>query len=243
MKKMLFFQIVLLFLAGIAYGGPTAGEILQKADTFRGFGENGFSFDLMIISHRPHKKPSKNRLIVNVKSQKSLVKFLAPKRVKGRAMLFEGRNLWLKIPRTRKVIRISPAQRLMGEASNGDVAATNFSLDYKPVLVGEEEVEGALCFHLTLTAVDRRGPYHKIEYWVIKETGKPFKSMHYSVSEKLLKVVYYKSFEKLNGQEKISRLLLINPLVKGNYTWMIYKNYQREDLGEHLFRKENLNRL
>ncbi|MBT7892386.1 MAG: hypothetical protein HN580_25450, partial [Deltaproteobacteria bacterium] len=59
MKKMLFFQIVLLFLAGIAYGGPTAGEILQKADTFRGFGENGFSFDLMIISHRPHKKPSK----------------------------------------------------------------------------------------------------------------------------------------------------------------------------------------
>jgi len=158
-------------------------------------------------------------------------------------MLFEGRNLWLKIPRTRKVIRISPAQRLMGEASNGDVAATNFSLDYKPVLVGEEEVEGALCFHLTLTAVDRRVTYHKIEYWVIKETGKPFKSMHYSVSEKLLKVVYYKSFEKLNGQEKISRLLLINPLVKGNYTWMIYKNYQREDLGEHLFRKENLNRL
>jgi len=165
MKKTLLLHLFLLFVAGTVFGGPTAGEILQRADSFRGFGDDGFSVDLTIISHRPQKKPSENRMQVSVKSEKSLVKFLAPKRVKGRAMLFEGRNLWLKIPRTRKVIRISPAQRLMGEASNGDVAATNFSSDYKPVLVGEEAVEGTLCYHLTLTAVDKRVTYHKIEYW------------------------------------------------------------------------------
>ncbi len=243
MKKFLLLQLFLFLMVSPVLAGMTAEKILQKADTFRGFGDNGFSFELKIVSHRPGKKATKNLLQVSVQSEKSLVKFLAPKRVKGRAMLFEGRNLWLKIPRTRKVIRISPAQRLMGEASNGDVAATNFSRDYKPVLVGEELVEGALCFRLSLTAVDRRVTYHKIEYWVNKETGKPFKSMHYSVSGKLLKVAFYKSFEKFQGEEKINRLLLINPLVKGKYTWMIYKNYQSEDHAEHLFRKENLNRL
>ncbi len=243
MKKILLLHLVVFFTISSAFAGQTAEKILQRADTFRGFGDNGFSFELTIVSHRPSKKAAKNLLQVSVKSEKSLVKFLAPKRVKGRAMLFEGRNLWLKIPRTRKVIRISPAQRLMGEASNGDVAATNFNRDYKAILVGDEVVEGRLCFRLSLTAVDRRVTYHKIEYWVDKQTGKPFKSMHYAVSGKLLKVAFYKSFEKLQGEEKISRLLLIDPLVKGKYTWMIYKNYRREDHAEHLFRKENLNRL
>lgn len=231
------------FTTIVVFAAPTAKEILQKADGFRGLGNQSFSFDLTIVSHRPNKKPSKNRLRVSVKSEKSLVKFVAPKRVKGRAMLFEGRNLWLKIPRTRKIIRISPAQRLMGEASNGDVAATNFSRDYQPILVSEESIEGTNCYYLTLTAINRRITYHKIDYWVVKKTGKPFKSKHYAVSGKLLKVVFYKSFEKFQGEEKISRLLLVNPLVKGKYTWMIYKNYQKENLTENLFRKENLNRL
>lgn len=243
MKKPFVLLVTLFFTTMVVFGTPTAKKILHKADQFRGLANQSFSFDLMIVSHSPGKKANKNRLQVRVKSEKSLVKFMAPKRVKGRAMLFEGRNLWLKIPRTRKVIRISPAQRLMGEASNGDVAATNFSRDYQPKLVGEETVEGKNCFHLTLTAVDRRVTYHKIEYWIEKDSGKPFKSSHYAVSGKLLKVVFYKSFKKFQSGEKVNRLLLVNPLIKGKYTWMIYQNYQEEQLSDNLFRKENLNRL
>jgi len=242
-KKYFVLLTYVLLTTTAVFGAPAAKEILQKADTFRGLGNQSFSFDLTIVSYNPNKKPSKNRLEVSVKSEKSLVKFISPKRVKGRAMLFEGRNLWLKIPRTRKIIRISPAQRLMGEASNGDVAATNFSRDYQPSLLGEEVMEGKTCYHLILTAVDRRVTYHKIEYWVEKKTGKPFKSSHYAVSGKLLKVVFYKSFQTFEGGEKISKLLLVNPLIKGKYTWMIYKNYQKKKLTDNLFRKENLNRI
>ncbi|MBU3916994.1 outer membrane lipoprotein-sorting protein, partial [bacterium] len=163
--------------------------------------------------------------------------------VKGRAMLFEGRNLWIHIPKTRRPIRISPAQRLMGESSNGDVAATNFSEDYVAALLGEETIGTTLCYHLMLKAVDRKITYHKIEYWVDKKTGKPVKSSHFAISGKLLKTAYYKAFITSEGQEKLHRLLLVNPILEGHHTLMIYNQYKKEKMEDSLFRKENLNRL
>ena len=222
---------------------PSAKELVAKADTYRGLGMVPFSFHLKIISHQPDKKPGKNGLKVLVKGDRSIVRFLSPKRLKGRAMLFEGRNLWFHIPRTRKIIRMSPAQRLMGESSNGDVAATDFSGDYHPVLNGLETLKDTECYYLTLTAVDRKVTYARIEYWVSKRDGKPVKSKHYAASGKLLKTAYYKSFIKVGNQEKLERLLLVNPIFKGRYTWMIYSRYQKEDLPDSLFQKQSLNRL
>ncbi len=242
MKKLILFFLLALTSQSL-YAIPTAKEIVEKADTFRGLGEVPFSFHLSIISSKPDKKQQKNTLKVHVKSGKSLIQFLAPKRIKGRAMLFEGRNLWIHIPKTRRPIRISPAQRLMGESSNGDVAATNFSEDYLATLLGEEVVEKKLCYHLMLKAVDRKITYHKIEYWVDKKTGKPVKSKHFAISGKLLKTAYYKAFINIGKQEKLHRLLLVNPILKGHHTWMIYSRYQKENLADSLFRKENLNRL
>lgn len=241
-KRLLIFLIGLFCSANLS-AAPSAIDIVKKADQFRGFGDHSFSFNLMIVSYQPEKKPRSNQLRVKVKSNKSLVEFLAPKAVKGRAMLFEDRNLWLHIPKTRKLIRLSPAQRLMGESSNGDVAATDFSGDYTPELVGEETVEQTDCYRLMLTSVDPKVTYHKIEYWVDMKTGKPVKSKHFAASGKLLKTAFYKSFIKVGNQEKLEKLLLVNPIFKGRYTWMIYSHYQQEQLPDSLFRKENLNRL
>ncbi len=242
------FRIFIVLLVSIltpflSIAAPTAMEIVSKADQFRGFGTESFSFNLVIASYRPDKKPQTNGLSVKVKSAKSLVQFLAPKTVKGRAMLFEGRDLWLHIPKTRKIIRISPAQRLMGESSNGDVAATNFSGDYTPTLLNEQTVENDPCYHLMLVAVDPKVTYHKIEYWVSKQSGKPVMSKHFANSGKLLKTAFYKSFAKVGKQEKLEKLLLVNPLFEGRYTWMIYSKYKQVKLPDTLFRKENLNRL
>lgn len=242
-QLLLFCLTVSVMAAPLLQAAPTALEIVQQADLYRGFGTDSFAFELVIISHQPEKKPESNGLSVKVKAAQSLVEFIAPNTVKGKAMLFEGRNLWLHIPKTRKVIRISPAQRLMGETSNGDVAATDFSGDYTPTLIDEETVENTACYHLLLEAVETGVTYHKIEYWVAKDSGKPVMSKHFAISGKLLKTAYYKSFITVNGQEKLEKLLLINPLFEGHFTWMIYSNYRKETFSDALFRKENLNRL
>lgn len=243
MKKLLLL-LSLICLPAALMGSPTAEEIVRKADTFRSLdGGNSFQFELFVSSHKPEKKARKNKLQVMVKSESSLVRFLAPKRDKGRAILTEGRNMWIKMPGTRRPIRISPAQRLLGEASNGDVASTNFSGDYTPTLQGEVMIAGQKTWHLSLKANNRKVTYGKIEYWVAKDSGKPVKSKHYALSGKLLKIALYKGFSKFQGEEKLSKILLVDPIAKGSYTWMVYKNYQKANFSDALFRKENLNRL
>lgn len=244
MKKSLsLVAFVLLYSLSPLFAAPTAQEIIEKADRFRGFQDRSFTFRLKVVSHKPDKANRSATLQVEVKSGNSLVLYLAPNRDKGRAMLFAGRDLWFHIPHTRKVIRISPAQRLMGEASNGDTAGVNFADDYTATLKGEATVEGKKCYHLFLKAVDRKVTYGHIEYWVDRETFKPVKSDHYAFSGKLLKVALYKSFTKVGDGEKLQKLLLINPLFKGHYTWMLYSDYQQVDLPDSRFRKENLNHL
>ncbi|MBT4289653.1 MAG: outer membrane lipoprotein-sorting protein [Deltaproteobacteria bacterium] len=243
MKKILLIGLSCLLFIIPLYATPAAQEIIEKADQFRGFQNLPFTFKLKITSHRPDKPKRSSSLQVEVKAGNTLVQFLAPKRDKGRAMLFSGRDLWLHIPKTRKIIRISPAQRLMGEASNGDTAGANFADDYSAILTGEAEINGQKCFHLSLKAVDQKITYGRIEYWVNQKTYKPVKSEHYAISGKLLKVALYKSFTKVGKGEKLNKLLLINPLFKGRYTWMLYSKYQQKDLPDSRFRKENLNRL
>ena len=239
----LFTLLILCFSWGTLFAEPTAKELVEKADNFRGFLRQSFSFRLILVSHQQKKKTRKNKLEVKVKNGKSLVSFLAPARDKGKAILSEGRNMWFHIPKTRRVIRISPAQRLLGQASNGDVAGANFSDDYTPTLLGEETVENTPCYKLLLKAIDRKVAYDKIEYWVDKKSGKPVKSKHYAASGKLLKEALYKTYKKFNGKEKLEKLLLVDPLFKGKYTWMIYSEYEPKTIPDTLFRKENLNRL
>jgi hypothetical protein len=243
MKKTLLIAALYILSSQLLWATPTPNDIVRKADTFRGYLNSSFKMVISIASYRKDRKTQKTQMAVQVKAGKSLVNFLAPKRDKGRAMLFAGKNLWLKIPKTRKIIRISPAQRLMGEASNGDVAGTNFFDDYTPTLIGEETVDNMPCYHLSLKAKDRKVTYAKLEYWVSIATGKPVKSEHYAISGKLLKIAFYKKYSQHDGGEKLSKLLLVNPLIKGSYTWMSYGKYQQIEIPDSQFRKENLNRL
>ena len=52
-------------------------------------------------------------------------------------MLKNGNDLWFFDPSSQASIRLSPQQRLLGQAANGDVVTANLSLDYEPQLLGE----------------------------------------------------------------------------------------------------------
>ena len=72
---------------------------------------------------------------------KTLVKFLNAD-VKGQYLLMVDDDMWIYMPNTRKPIRITPLQRLMGNASNGDVARTHYAQDYTAAFNREENFDG-----------------------------------------------------------------------------------------------------
>lgn len=221
----------------LAKSTKTVPELLEIIDSYRGLGKEGFSFNITNVSYKANREPRKNTLVVDVKKDDSIITFMSPARQKGRVLLKQKNNMWLYIPGTRNVIRISPAQRLLGEASNADVTGSNFSNDYDGELVKEHSNENQI--QLILIAKDHVSSYHKVKFWLQdKAPYQPIKSEYFSRSGKRLKIAQYKEFKIFDGELKIHKMLLSDPLIEGSYTWMLFDNYHRNTLPDALFNKE-----
>lgn len=219
---------------------PDVQTILQTVNSYRGFYQEPFVFKVLTVSQQPGREDQKHLLEVAFRSSDQVrVDFLKPARDKGRKILIEGNNMWMAMPRTRNLIRVSPLQRVTGEASNGDIANTNYD-DYDAVLVGSASCGETDCLELDLTARGKAATYQRILLRVDSESFKPIKSEHYAKSGKLLKIAHYEAFKQFGEHEFLHRMLLVDPLFEDRYTWMIYEDYQRQDLPEALFHKENL---
>ncbi len=225
-----------------AVAEESAESLLNRIDGLRGYQNTGFSFNVVNVSFRPDEDAKQNQLAVKVLNDKSLVEFLAPAREKGRAMLKEGNDMWLFIPGTRRVIRISPAQRLLGETSNGDVVGINYSKHY--TVTKSIEDESSDTFQLDLVAREKQTLYHRVKFWIQKEPPYlPVKSEYYSQTGKLLKTAHFKEFKIFDGEQKLHKLLLVDPLREGYYTWMLFDDYKKESMSDTAFNKSNLTKL
>ncbi len=228
-----------------------AQKIVEQIDSYRGFKGESFSFVIHNISYSKRGKgdnaetrSKENKLRVSVLAEQSLVQFLEPVREKGRVILKEGRNMWLYMPGTSKVIRITPSQRLIGEASNGDVTGTNFSFDYTPSIIGHEVINEQNTIKLEMVANQRGATYERIEFFVTDdERHLPVQSNYYARSGKLLKQAFYREFKEFDGQTKIHKMMLRNPLLKDSVTWLMFDEFKREEINPAMFNKDSLSRL
>ncbi|WP_444898443.1 outer membrane lipoprotein-sorting protein [Microbulbifer sp. SSSA003] len=243
-SRFIFFVGFLFSLVVPAVAEVTAESLVNRLDEVRGYKDQGFVFNITNISYKKDKEPRTNTLSVKVFNDKSLIHFESPAREKGRAMLKEGNNMWLYIPGTRRVIRIAPSQRLIGETSNGDVVGTNFSRDYRAEIIGEETLEGQDYWLLELTSTASGVAYAKVKVWMEKTEGnQPFKSEFYSRSDRLLKTAFYKEYKTFGDELKLHKLLLVDALLQENYTWMKFDDYRLKELDQAIFQKASLGKL
>jgi outer membrane lipoprotein-sorting protein len=137
------------------------------------------------------------------------------------------RNMWFAKPGLSKAVPISPRQKLLGGAANGDIASTNYVGDYKITATAEGEVNGEACLLMDLQAVDSRATYDRIKYWVSKERLLGLKAEFYTVSGKMFKTATfeYKNSTIINQgkqREFISKMVITSAILKGDVTTMHY---------------------
>jgi hypothetical protein len=181
----------LLLLSGVVYAAPDAHSILTSSDQARGGGLPGIVWEIKLASRDGDKVDEPQRLVVKAVDESSVAEVLEPVRSKGSKILQVERNMWLTKPGLSKPIPISPRQRMSGQASNGDIAATNYAGDYEAQMVGTENVDGEPCHVLDLKAKHNRATYDKIRYWVSVKRLVGVKAEFQSVSGKLLKTALF----------------------------------------------------
>ena len=232
MPKKIPFIIFFMLLTAI-YGSSTddrtAAQILKSSDLARGGGLPGIIWNVHLVAKSIDSEQVRE-LTVKAANGDSLVEFSAPAKVKGQKMLTVGRNMWFLQPGLQKPVPISPRQRLMGEASNGDIAATDYAGDYAPTQIGQEAVESEDCYVLDLRANNKAATYDRIVYWVSKARLVGVKAEFYTVSGKKLKTALLEYRNEIHYQGRsiafISRMVILDALNPASVTTMTYGDVQ-----------------
>jgi hypothetical protein len=177
--------------AGAAHAADDAAQLLKAADAYR-TGQDNLQVQTQVSTFNRDGSPDKERLYtVFVQAQhRSLVLMRSPAEA-GQKVLMLGDDFWLLIPGSQRPLRITPTQKLLGDASTGDIATLSWSEDYTGTLVGDEPCgvpDGPpTCQHLSLAAARKGVSYARIELWIGKARHEPVRADLYVQSDKLAK--------------------------------------------------------
>jgi len=245
--------ILLLPLPGTAVAAPDAQAILAASDAIRNPGKP-FGLTVTLVEYRGGRQTDTTTLALYARAEKtggqfrSLIRFVEPRRDADKLMLKNGNDLWLYDPSSKASIRLSPQQRLLGQAANGDVVTVNLARDYQARLAAEEDVQDGehvsrRCYKLALAAAAPDVTYHHIEMWIDATSSRPVKAKFYTESDRLLKTAYYRHYDLQLGVERPTEMVIIDGLDPGWVTVMRYTGYAWRDVPEAWLQRDYLPRF
>jgi outer membrane lipoprotein-sorting protein len=243
----MFKQLAVLFAAAMLASaarveGVDAQALLKRSDASRN-GWNSYVVRVKISNFENGKQDEEHLYEVSQKGvERTHVAFLSP-REKGRYLLMLGDDMWVYLPGTSRPVRITPLERLTGNASNGDVARTNYAFDYDATYLRTEKVEGADCHVLELNARRKGSTYHRIEYWLNAETARPVKAEYYLTSGKHIKSATFDEYAQTGGRMLLRRMTIYDQIRKMSHSVMEYSGYEARELPDKMFHQGRTDRF
>jgi outer membrane lipoprotein-sorting protein len=254
MKNVLIgFAIAVALTMGARAADLSAQEMIAKVDEGRNPGQSFRVADTLTeyVNGKPH---NSMQLVVFAVEDKTthqynnLIRYVLPTRDAGKMVLMNGSNMWFYDPSSKASVRISPQQRLLGQASNGDVATVNLARDYSAKILGEETLldadkQNRNCWHLELKAANDEAVYSRVEYWVEKGTFRQIKGKFYSDSGRLLKIAYYHKFAPMLGRIVPAETIVIDSVNTNLVTTMAIPDMRSQAVPDSWFQRDFLPRL
>ena len=247
-----------LFLLMLAFTAPAqaalnAQQILAASDEVRN-PDFPFGLTTTLTEYRNGKQTDSSTLAIYSKADqnsgqfRNLIRFVAPARDANKLMLKNGNDLWFYDPTNKASIRLSPQQRLLGQAANGDVVTVNLAKDYQASLAAEEDTQDGerktrRCYKLALAASTPDVTYHQIEMWIDTANNRPVKARYYTESGRLLKTAYFRHYQKQLGAERPTETVIIDGLDPNWVTVLRYSDYAKRDVPDVWLQRDYLPRF
>ncbi len=236
-----------------SWAAPNAQTILAASDAIRN-PDKPFGLTVTLIEYRDSRQTDTTTLGVYSKADpnsgqfRSLIRFIAPPRDANKLMLKNGNDLWFYDPSSKASIRLSPQQRLLGQAANGDVVTVKLAKDYQAQLAAEEDMQDGErqtrhCYKLGLTAASTDVTYDRIEMWIDTASSRPVKAKFYTESGRLLKSAYYRHYKPELGAERPTETVIIDGLDPNWVTVMRYTDYAWREVPETWLQRDYLPRF
>lgn len=222
----------LLMISQISMADDEALKMLTKSEDFRGLTKL-YTMAVKITDVNAGKQQLSEYEVSIKDNTTSLVEQTAPEKAKGRKMLMIGNDLWLYTPDIKKPIRISLAQKLTGEASNGDITKTDFLNDYSPAILEKN----SKFIKLQLNSVNKNTTYDKIIYHISASDYRPLKAEFMAKSGKQLKTAYYENFKKIKNKLILTEVKIVDAIRNNKFSVIKYDKFESKKLDDSLFNK------
>ena len=238
----MFKQLILAaMLAAAGHAGATDVQaILKKADAFR-LPDASAQLDTLVQTFKNGQPDKEKRYQVLVRpGGKSLVLSRSPGEA-GQKVLMSGDDFWLLVPGSARPMRITPMQKLLGEASTGDIANMTWAGDYTGAVVRELDVDGVPCLELDLAALRKSLSYQRIVLHVAKSDYRPVHADLFAASDRKIKQARF-SVETRNGRASVTRMTLIDEIQTSRETQVHVQGNKPRQFGDELFNPMYLSR-
>ncbi|MBD1559462.1 outer membrane lipoprotein-sorting protein [Vibrio sp. S9_S30] len=217
---------------------PDVKIMLKKADEYRMEDESSKVVSVVHLFKNNEREKTHQYHVYTRPQRQSLVIFKSQVEA-GQKMLMLEDNYWLVMPKSRRPIRITPMQKLLGEASVGDISTLTWSDDYQGVFEQTESlikpdgntVESNKLF---LTAKTKGASYHTIELWLEPETDFPIKANLILTSGKLAKEAWFTKGER-KGTAAVVAMTLMDKIQPHKKTRIEYKEISAFELEEKYY--------
>lgn len=227
MKPIQYLITAALALAALAAQAQDVAALLKATDKFRMSADN-LQVETQINVLNADGSPDKERryTVFAQTGRRSLVLMQSPAE-KGQKVLMLGDDFWLLMPNSQRPLRITPMQKLLGDASTGDVATMSWADDYNGKLVGQEPCEEAgaaaqqTCLHLSLNAHRKGVTYQRIELWIGKTRHEPVRADLYVLSDKLAKQARF-VMDKPSAPTMVTEMVLADQVSNHKTTHVRY---------------------
>lgn len=220
-------------LVALPAGAADVKALLKEADAYR-LDEESLRIDTEVKVYKAGALDKTRLYAVYAKpGRRSLVVFRSPSE-RGQKLLMLGDDFWLVLPSSQRPLRITPMQKLLGDASTGDVASLTWAEDYDGKLEGEQTVEGIPCLKLDLLGQRKGVSYPRIVLYLAKSSHHPVLAELYVASDKLAKRAHFE-LGVVNGRKLVTKMILTDLLQRERRTELAYLARTRKALPDEYY--------
>ncbi|MFO7891958.1 MAG: outer membrane lipoprotein-sorting protein [bacterium] len=235
-------KIVLLnvMFFGVMYAGEGEGQsILEKVDNYR-VPYQQFLIRTKLTSYEGNTVKESAVFDAYINGENRSLVIEKEGKNKDMKILYVDEKMWVQLPGSRRPIRITPIQRLMGQASNGDVAKVGFKADYSiencdTVRLGEKH-----CYKLVMKAKRKSSTYHQINLYVCQENCQPIKAEFYLISGKHFKTAEYVEYRLFQNKLLLAKMIIYDELRTDCKTVFEYTLIREKELPVRYYNKNHL---
>lgn len=233
----------LMFFAATSLGDDklSAEQLLAQLDRIR-LPVRSFVVDLALTDFRQGKKEREGTFRLYSRRAgngfDSLAVCQTPARDRNKLLLSKGDKLWFYDPKSARAVPVSPLQ-FRSHSFALDLFGRLLSLNYSAELEGEGSTTDltrrqitANRLKLTSRADGRTGGI--VRFWMEKESNRPIKSETFGGGGKLIRTVYYGEFRNVLGEQRPTRLVVVNP-VEGTVNEVKFSGFASRDTPEAVF--------